>query len=58
MSDKFILAATRDGSFHFNLKAGNSEIILSSHSSASKEAAKNGIESARNTRPRSTRPRR
>jgi uncharacterized protein len=47
MSGKFVLAATKDGKFRFNLKAGNGEIILSSQSYASKETAKNGIESVR-----------
>ena len=35
------------GSFHFNLKAGNGEIIGSSESYTSKAACKEGIESVR-----------
>ncbi len=35
----------KDGQFHFNLKAGNHEIILSSELYTTKAACENGIES-------------
>lgn len=45
MAGKYHLKKGANDSFHFNLKAGNGEIILSSESYSSKAAAKNGIES-------------
>jgi uncharacterized protein YegP (UPF0339 family) len=47
MAAKFELKKTASGKFHFNLKAGNNEIIASSEMYESKAAAKNGIESVR-----------
>ena len=35
----------KDGQFHFNLKAGNHEVILSSELYTSKSACENGIQS-------------
>lgn len=39
------LKKAKNGQFHFNLKAGNGEIILSSEMYASKASAENGITS-------------
>jgi uncharacterized protein YegP (UPF0339 family) len=47
MAGKFELKAGANGKFHFNLKAGNGQIILSSESYDSKAAAENGIESVK-----------
>ncbi len=41
----FELKTAKDGQTHFNLKAGNHEIILSSELYTTKAAAENGIES-------------
>ena len=43
---KFVLKPSKD-QFHFNLKAGNGEIILTSERYTTKDAAVNGIESVR-----------
>lgn len=47
MAAKFELKKTAQGQFHFNLKAGNGEIIASSEMYESKASAKNGIESVK-----------
>lgn len=47
MPGKYELKKSASGKFVFNLKAGNSQVILTSQTYASKPAAKNGIESAR-----------
>lgn len=45
MAGKFELKTAKNGNFHFNLKAGNGQIILSSEMYESKAAAENGIAS-------------
>ena len=45
MPGKFELKTSANGKFHFNLKAGNGQIILSSEMYESKTAAENGIAS-------------
>lgn len=45
MAGKFELKTAKNGNFHFNLKAGNGQIILSSEMYESKAAAQNGIAS-------------
>ena len=45
MAGKFELKAAANGKFHFNLKAGNGQIILSSEMYETKAAAQNGIAS-------------
>ena len=45
MAGKFELKVSSNGKYHFNLKAGNGQIILSSEMYESKSAAENGIES-------------
>ena len=47
MAGKFEIKKTAKGKFHFNLKAGNGQIILSSEVYETKPAAENGIESVR-----------
>lgn len=43
----FELKKAENGKFHFNLKAGNGQIVATSQMYASKESALNGIESVR-----------
>ncbi len=45
MAGKFEIKQAKNGKYHFNLKAGNGEIILSSQMYASKASCKNGIAS-------------
>lgn len=45
MAGKFELKQSDNGKFHFNLKAGNGQIILSSEMYESRAAAENGIAS-------------
>ena len=45
MAGKFELKLAKDGQYHFNLKAGNGQVILSSELYRSKAAAENGIAS-------------
>ena len=47
MAGKFELKQSTNGKFHFNLKAGNGQIILSSELYESRGAAENGIESVK-----------
>lgn len=47
MSGIFELKQAKSGDFHFNLKAGNGQVIASSEMYKSKAAALNGIESVR-----------
>ncbi len=51
MAAKFELKKTATGKFHFNLKAGNGEVILSSEVYESKSAAENGIASVKTNAP-------
>ena len=48
MSGKYLLHPAGDAQFHWDLKAGNSETILSSQMYAAKQGAETGIESCRN----------
>lgn len=45
MAGKFELKEAKNGKYHFNLKAGNGQIILSSEMYESKASAENGIAS-------------
>ena len=47
MAGKFELKVSSNGKYHFNLKAGNGQIILSSEMYESKAAAENGIASVK-----------
>lgn len=44
---KFVITKSANGSFHFNLKAGNGETILASEAYNTKAACENGMESVR-----------
>ncbi|NQD92722.1 YegP family protein [Pseudomonas sp. CrR25] len=52
MASKFHLKKAKDGQFHFNLHAGNGEIILTSELYKAKDSALNGIESVRSNSQR------
>lgn len=47
MAGKFEIKTSANGKFHFNLKAGNGQIILSSEMYETRAAAENGIESVK-----------
>ena len=47
MAGKFEIKQSTNGKFHFNLKAGNGQIILSSEMYETKAACENGIESVK-----------
>jgi hypothetical protein len=47
MAGIFEVKTTKAGKFHFVLKAGNGQVILSSQQYASKDTALNGIESVK-----------
>jgi uncharacterized protein YegP (UPF0339 family) len=47
MAAKFEIKQSESGKYHFNLKAGNGEPILSSQMYADKNGAKNGVESVK-----------
>lgn len=51
MAGKFELKTSTNGKYHFNLKAGNGQVILSSELYESKAAALNGIESVKTNSP-------
>ena len=51
MAGKFELKAGASGKFHFNLKAGNGQVILTSETYDSKEGAKSGIDSVKKNAP-------
>ncbi|WPC04952.1 YegP family protein [Pseudomonas benzenivorans] len=52
MASTFHLKKAKDGQFHFNLLAGNGEIILSSELYKAKDSALNGIDSVKRNAPR------
>lgn len=47
MAGKFVLKAGKNGKFHFNLKASNGQVILTSEQYESRKSAENGIESVK-----------
>lgn len=51
MAAEYEIKTAKSGQIHFNLKAGNGQIILSSEMYESKSAAENGIESVRKNSP-------
>jgi len=51
VAGKFVLEKGITGKFHFNLLAGNGEVIATSESYESKEGALNGIESVKKNAP-------
>jgi uncharacterized protein YegP (UPF0339 family) len=52
MAGKFVLKRSSNGKYHFNLQAGNGEIIATSELYESKASAEKGIESVRVNAPR------
>jgi uncharacterized protein len=48
---KFVLKKGSTGKFHFNLVAGNGQVIATSETYESKAAALNGIESVQKNAP-------
>jgi uncharacterized protein YegP (UPF0339 family) len=55
MAGKFEIKKSASGKFHFNLKAGNGQIILSSEMYETRSAAENGIESVKKNASESAR---
>ena len=51
MAGKFVLKKGSSGKFHFNLVAGNGQVIATSESYESKAAALNGIKSVQTNAP-------
>ncbi len=51
MAGKFVIKKTNNDHFHFNLKAGNGEIILTSQTYATKTGAETGIASVKSNAP-------
>jgi len=51
MAGKFVLKKGSSGKFHFNLQAGNGQVIATSETYESKSAALNGIESVKTNAP-------
>jgi uncharacterized protein len=51
MAGKFVIKKGASGKFHFNLVAGNGQVIATSETYESKESAHNGIESVRKNAP-------
>ena len=51
MAGKFVLKKGASGKYHFNLVAGNGQVIATSESYESKASALNGIESVKNNAP-------
>ena len=51
MAAKFVLKKGSSGKFHFNLQAANGQVIATSETYESKEAAINGIESVKKNAP-------
>ncbi len=51
MAGKFELKTAKNGKFHFNLKASNGQIILSSEMYDSRKAAEAGIASVKKNAP-------
>ena len=48
---KFVITATKNDGFVFNLKAGNNEVIATSQVYKSLDSCRNGIESVKNNAP-------
>lgn len=51
MAGKYELKLSSNGKYHFNLKAGNGQVILSSQMYAARDGAENGIASVRENSP-------
>jgi uncharacterized protein YegP (UPF0339 family) len=55
MAGKFLLKKASNGEFHFNLLAGNGQVILQSELYKAKPSALNGIESVKTNAPNDAR---
>jgi hypothetical protein len=51
MAGKFVLKKGDSGKFHFNLLAGNGQVVATSQAYESKESALNGIKSVQTNAP-------
>ena len=51
MAGKFVLKKGESGKFHFNLVAGNGQVVATSQTYESKESALNGIKSVQTNAP-------
>ena len=51
MYGKYEIRTVKNGQYYFNLKAGNSEVILTSETYLTKASAENGIASCRENSP-------
>ena len=51
MAGKFVLKQGSSGQYHFNLVAGNGQVIATSEAYERKESALNGIESVKTNAP-------
>ncbi len=51
MAGKFVLKQGSSGKYHFNLVAGNGQVIATSEAYERKESALNGIESVKTNAP-------
>ena len=51
MAGKFVLKKGTTGKYHFNLVAGNGQVIATSESYERKDAALNGIQSVKTNAP-------
>ena len=51
MAGKFVLKKGESGKFHFNLLAGNGQVVATSQPYESKESALNGIKSVQTNAP-------
>ena len=51
MAGKFVLKKGTTGKFHFNLQAGNGQVIATSEAYESRESALKGIESVKANAP-------
>lgn len=51
MAGKFVLKKGSSGKYHFNLIAGNGQVIATSEAYERKESALNGIESVKTNAP-------
>jgi hypothetical protein len=54
MAGRFVLKKGTSGTFHFNLVAGNGQVIATSETYESRESALNGIESVKSNAPGAT----
>jgi uncharacterized protein YegP (UPF0339 family) len=54
MAGKFVLKKGSTGKYHFNLQAGNGQVIATSETYETKDAALNGIDSVKTNAPNAT----